>query len=275
VAVGPADIYWSNTNPIPGGIGHANINGGDVNQSLRLIQSGLPIPVFAALPSGLAVQGSSFYWANFGSTTIGRANLDGTAAQGSFIAASTIASSNVGVAVDTLVATCAGTEATIAGTGRSDALTATNGADVIAAYNGNDTVAGGGGNDLVCGSGGNDELSGGPGNDTLSGGAGRDTVSGGAGNDTASGGTGNDTVSGGAGNDTVSGGPGNDAVTGGPGKDTLSGGPGSDTINARDGNADRVDCGPGTDTATVDSKDTIAGASSQNPNGSCESVRTH
>jgi len=227
VAVGPADIFWSNTAPLVGSIGHATINGGDVNQSLRFITAGLPIPVFPALPSGVAVQGSYVYWANFGSTTIGRANLDGTGAEGSFIAASTTVSSNVDVAADALVATCAGTEATIVGTGRPDQLSATNGDDVIAAGNGNDTGAAGGGTDLVCG---------GEGADRVSGGAGGDTVSGGA------------------------------------GSDTVSGGPGNDTINARDGAADSINCGTGTDTVRLDPEDTVSGASATNPTGSCESV---
>jgi Ca2+-binding RTX toxin-like protein len=204
VAVGPADIFWSNTAPLAGSIGHASINGGDVSQSLRCITAGLPIPVFPALPSGLAVQGSFVYWANFGSTTIGRANLDGTGAQGSFIAASTTVSSNVDVAADALVATCAGTEATIVGTGRPDELSATNGDDVIAAGNGDDTGAAGGGTDLVRGGGGGDRVSGGAGGDTVSGGAGGDTVSGGAGSDTINARDGNaDRINCGAGTDTV------------------------------------------------------------------------
>ena len=71
-----------------------------------------------------------------------------------------------------------------------------------------------------------------------------------------------DTIDGGAGNDRVEGGIGHDTITGGPGKDALFGEGdgnycgiyeckipfGNDTIDARDGEADQVDCGVGTDT---------------------------
>ena len=50
---------------------------------------------------------------------------------------------------------------------------------------------------------------------------------------------------------------GNDVITGGNGNDILSTLGGNDTINARDGFADRVDCGPGTDTAVVDTLDDV------------------
>jgi hypothetical protein len=56
----------------------------------------------------------------------------------------------------------------------------------------------------------------------------------------------------------LSGGPGNDAITGGSKADVLLGGEGDDTINAQDGVADQVDCGPGSDTASVDSFDAVA-----------------
>ena len=82
-----------------------------------------------------------------------------------------------------------------------------------------------------------------------------------------------DTVDGGAGNDKVEGGRGNDVVTGGPGRDTIYGDAtaahcgsfscqipfGNDVIHARDGEADNIDCGIGTDTAIVDAIDTVAG----------------
>ena len=56
---------------------------------------------------------------------------------------------------------------------------------------------------------------------------------------------------------------GNDTLDGGRGNDVLEGGDGNDTIRARDGFADTVDCGVGTDAATVDTIDTVA---------SCETV---
>ena len=80
-----------------------------------------------------------------------------------------------------------------------------------------------------------------------------------------------DTVDGGAGNDTLEGGFGDDTITGGPGKDRIFGDKtssycggyscklpfGNDTIDARDGEADSVDCGVGEDTAIVDAIDTV------------------
>jgi Ca2+-binding RTX toxin-like protein len=81
-----------------------------------------------------------------------------------------------------------------------------------------------------------------------------------------------DTVDGGAGNDNLEGGHGNDTVTGGPGRDTIYGDAtashctwysckipfGNDVINARDGEADNIDCGIGTDRAIVDKIDVVA-----------------
>jgi Ca2+-binding RTX toxin-like protein len=96
------------------------------------------------------------------------------------------------------------------------------------------------------------------------------------GNDVLKGGDSPDAIDGGAGDDDLNGGNGNDTITGGPGKDTIMGDAvagqcsvvgyfgsckapwGNDTINARDGEADNVDCGPGTDTAVVDPIDVVA-----------------
>jgi len=75
---------------------------------------------------------------------------------------------------------------------------------------------------------------------------------------------GDDTLVGSAGPNLLDGGPGNDTVDGGAGNDQLKGGSGNDTIRARDGYADVVSCGPGTDTAVVDQLDTVA--------ADCESV---
>jgi hypothetical protein len=47
-------------------------------------------------------------------------------------------------------------------------------------------------------------------------------------------------------------------VIGGAGNDVLDGGSFGDTINARDGYADRVDCGGGVDTAVVDTLDQVS-----------------
>ncbi len=58
---------------------------------------------------------------------------------------------------------------------------------------------------------------------------------------------------------------GNDAITGGAGNDILTTLAGDDTINARDGFADRVDCGFGLDSAIVDTLDDVA--------SNCEAVQ--
>jgi hypothetical protein len=69
---------------------------------------------------------------------------------------------------------------------------------------------------------------------------------------------GNDTLIGTAGTNDLNGGRGNDTIDGGLGNDLLSGGAGDDTINAQDGFADFVACGPGNDTANVDTLDVVS-----------------
>ena len=102
--------------------------------------------------------------------------------------------------------------------------------------------------------------------------SGPSTVKGNGGDDTLTGWDYDDAMDGGAGNDRIEGGIGHDAITGGPGKDVLFGEGdgnycgiyecklpfGNDTIDARDGEADQVDCGVGNDTAIVDALDTVA-----------------
>ena len=51
---------------------------------------------------------------------------------------------------------------------------------------------------------------------------------------------------------------GNDSITGGAGNDSLYALAGDDTIDARDGYADRVGCGAGTDTVLADALDTFS-----------------
>lgn len=110
--------------------------------------------------------------------------------------------------------------------------------------------------------------------------SGASTVLAKGGNDRVKGGSNAETLDGGPGNDRLEGGFGNDTITGGPGKDEIFGDRtgeqcglfesctvpfGNDVIDARDGEADQVDCGPGTDKATVDAIDTVSG---------CEEVST-
>jgi RTX calcium-binding nonapeptide repeat (4 copies)/WD40-like Beta Propeller Repeat len=84
-----------------------------------------------------------------------------------------------------------------------------------------------------------------------------DYLAGGGHDDTIFGMAGNDTLTGGAGDDRLDGGRGNDVVTGGAGADTMLGGAGSDSVYAVDGERDVVDCGAGSDHATVDAVDVV------------------
>jgi hypothetical protein len=67
-----------------------------------------------------------------------------------------------------------------------------------------------------------------------------------------------------AGGDRVVGGFGPDRLVGGRGSDLLVAASGNDIVYARDGDPDRVSCGPGDDVAFVDRRDRVRG---------CESVR--
>ena len=85
-------------------------------------------------------------------------------------------------------------------------------------------------------------------------------IAGTVGIDSIDGAGGNDTINGNGGNDTLIGNIGNDTLNGGTGLDTLSGGAGNDIINADDAAAgDKVDCGLGVDTATINKGDTTVG----------------
>ena len=79
------------------------------------------------------------------------------------------------------------------------------------------------------------------------------------------GGSAGDTLTGGAEPDALFGGPGPDTLDGRGGADVIGGEADNDTILARDGAVDDIDCGPGTDTAIVDSSDKVV---------ACETVST-
>jgi hypothetical protein len=120
----------------------------------------------------------------------------------------------------------------------------------------NEVVVGGNGADTIVGNAAANTFDGGPGNDVLNGLNGNDTVIGGAGDDT---------VDGGLGDDVVDGAGGNDRVTGGSGADDLRGGAGTDRLYGRDGDPDRLDCGPDGDTADADAIDVVAACESGAP----------
>ena len=81
------------------------------------------------------------------------------------------------------------------------------------------------------------------------------TLDGGDGADRLSGTSAGDTLRGGTGDDAFDGHAGDDVLDLGPGADTVNDLSGDDRIEARDGTADRVDCGPGTDTGYFDAVD--------------------
>jgi Ca2+-binding RTX toxin-like protein len=121
-----------------------------------------------------------------------------------------------------------------------------------------DTINGNGGNDRIQGRGGDDRLSGGPGNDVIFANRGQDTSSGGDGND----------VLWALARADVAPGPGVDQVG-----DSLDGGNGNDVLRTRDGEVDRITCGPGDDVALLDNVDVITDATAASPSGSCEVVK--
>lgn len=121
------------------------------------------------------------------------------------------------------------------------------------------------GNDVILGRGGNDDIEGRGGADHLDGGDGDDKIYGSDGNDKLLGGNGSDLVEGGADDDDIEGGAGVDSFAGDTLKYQLEIA-GNDTIKATDGVAEPVSCGAGSDTAFVDSTDTLAA----DPGNICE-----
>jgi len=192
----------------------------------------------------------------------------------------------------------------INGNGGNDRIFGRGGPDQLRGGPGNDRIFGGRGDDFISGDANDagdrtsfDFLSGNAGNDTINGGDSADRIYGGSGNDTNNGENGNDRMAGGTGDDTQNGGSGNDLIFANLGQDTTFGGegndrlwamafadvaqPGIDTLHGegggdsfytRDGEPDRIDCGPGKDNARLDTVDVIVDATPANPKGSCETV---
>lgn len=171
----------------------------------------------------------------------------------------------------------------VTGTPADDQITGTRGADSISALAGADLVRALAGDDVVSGGTGHDRLDGGDGGDRLDGGLGADRVEGGRGSDLLRGGYGDDRLAAGAGRDELFGGPGDDRLSAQATTDVAPGAPdlagdalyaeaGNDTLHARDGEADLIDCGEGSDTALLDPLDVIADGTAANPAGSCERV---
>ena len=137
----------------------------------------------------VAVSPQNVFWAN--ARGIGRASLDGSSANYSFISGVTQPN---GVAVSTATGrACAGRHATIVGSAATTGCPGPRGADVIFAGGGDDRIDGKRrrrpdlrrcrSTDRLRGGAGRDQLRGGPGKDALLGGAGRDRLRGGSGLD--------------------------------------------------------------------------------------------
>jgi myo-inositol-hexaphosphate 3-phosphohydrolase len=184
--------------------------------------------------------------------------------------------------------------------GDSDGDVTTSGVESfrVAAAAGNDTVTAAGGNGTGTALTAPATIEGGVGTDTLTGGLAADAFIGGDGTDTVlyagsaavtvtlddlandgavgegdnvgadvervTTGSGNDSIAGSAAGNLLKAADGADVLTGGFGKDTLEGGGGNDQLGARDGVADTVRCGPGVDTVTADTVDSVS--------SDCESV---
>jgi hypothetical protein len=154
----------------------------------------------------------------------------------------------------------------LVGRGGNDTLDGGDGADTAAYSTSGSRVvvdlrtgtASGDGNDVlrsvenVVGSSRADTLIGNAGANVLDGMKGADTIRGGEGDDTLRGGRGADILTGGQGADLVYGGDGTDRLTGSAGADQFFGGRGDDSLFARDGEADSLDGGEGTDGARTD-----------------------
>jgi Ca2+-binding RTX toxin-like protein len=164
---------------------------------------------------------------------------------------------------------CSGQPATIVPAPGQTVINGTSGSDVIVGDGSDEKINGRGGDDIICGLGGDDTIRGSAGDDEILGGTGKDLLLGGAGDDDLRGEEGGDRLGGGDGNDRVDGGAGADLLDeqalGSNGRDRLFGGAGADNVHTADRTADRVNCGAGSDIATIDARLDTATA--------CERVR--
>jgi len=93
---------------------------------------------------------------------------------------------------------------------------------------------------------------------TLTGGSGTSTLMGGGSATMLAAGAGQTTMTAGGGNTTFTGGPGPSTMTGGNGHNAFNGGSGDETIDSRNGVAEQVGCGAGSDQVVADPDDTVA-----------------
>jgi Ca2+-binding RTX toxin-like protein len=165
----------------------------------------------------------------------------------------------VAAAMTMLLTAALASAGVVSGTDGPDTLTGTDKRDRIRTHGGDDTVNALRGRDLVWA---------GRGHDTVDGGRGRDVLRGWRGNDTLNGGPGNDLIFAQRGVDMVNGGSGADSLwalarrdvsrQSGEPTDTVNGEAGHDSIHVRDGEADKVTCGPGNDRVVADHRDDVA-----------------
>ena len=120
---------------------------------------------------------------------------------------------------------------------------------------GNDVCLDPAGNNTVLGGEGDDSIRVAAGDDSLVGGGGRDTIRGGSGDDLLDGGGGRDRLFGQVGRDTLRGGGNGDVLIAGGGPGLLVGGSGDDLLVSRNGAADTLDGGSGSDRAWLDDGD--------------------
>src|SRR5262245_20375553 len=134
------------------------------------------------------------------------------------------------------------------------------------------SIIGGTGADTYTGNAGGNYFEGGEGNDAISGGGGDDNLVGGPGNDRISGGDGQDVVGGESGDDVLDGGAGVDRFWGDSVGACIPGycSSGQDEIHARDGEQETINCGPGTDSAQVDTSDYVV--TQPGETDQCESI---
>jgi Ca2+-binding RTX toxin-like protein len=151
----------------------------------------------------------------------------------------------------------------------NDSISGTGGHDVLEPGIGRDTVDGGDGDDdiVVAPDKSNDRLLGGRGVDTIDVSGKRAVTIDLDANELTAGSEddlldGFERAHGGDGNDTLIGSAGTDGLVGGGGSDTIEGGAGDDVLDARDTDADALDCGDGNDVILAGSEDLVTGCES-------------
>lgn len=153
------------------------------------------------------------------------------------------------------------------GTNSNDRIDLGSGNDAVNSHFGNDTVLGGAGNDLIDTCGDSDKANGGAGGDLIVAGDGNDQIEGGSGKDVVYAQQGRDRIEGDGGADKLWALDRSDVTQDGDrAGDRVSGGAGSDSIYTRDGEVDKISCGPDRDRVIADPVDRIL-------DGSCEEVK--